>query len=41
MARQAFRYVYPDAKLRFEYTTSSSSLQEKLGAAEGKEKKKA
>jgi len=30
MSRQAFRYVYPDAKLKFEYTTSSSSLQEKL-----------
>ncbi len=31
MARQAFRYCRPDAKLRFEYTTSSSSLQDKLG----------
>ena len=31
MAQQAFRYVYPDRKLRFQYTTSSSSLQEKLG----------
>jgi len=31
MARQAFRYCYPDKKLKFEYTTSSSSLQEKLG----------
>ena len=31
MARQAFRYVNPDGKLKFEYTTSSSSLQEKLG----------
>lgn len=30
MSRQAFRYCYPDAKLKFEYTTSSSSLQEKL-----------
>ena len=30
-SRQAFRYIYPDKKLRFEYTTSSSSLQEKLG----------
>ncbi len=30
MSRQAFRYVYPDAKLKFEYTTSSSSLQQKL-----------
>lgn len=31
MAQAAFRYVYPDKKLRFQYTTSSSSLQEKLG----------
>lgn len=31
MSRQAFRYCRPDAKLRFEYTTSSSSLQQKLG----------
>ena len=31
MAQQAFRYVYPDKKLRFQYTTSSTSLQEKLG----------
>lgn len=31
MAQKAFRYVYPDKKLRFEYTTSSSNLQEKLG----------
>ncbi|PHS28234.1 MAG: ferredoxin--NADP(+) reductase [Robiginitomaculum sp.] len=31
MAQQAFRYVYPDAKLRFQYTTSSTSLQKKLG----------
>lgn len=31
MAQQAFRYIYPDKKLRFQYTTSSSSLQEKLG----------
>jgi thioredoxin reductase (NADPH) len=31
MAQQAYRYVYPDKKLRFQYTTSSSSLQEKLG----------
>lgn len=31
MSQQAFRYVYPDKKLRFQYTTSSSSLQEKLG----------
>jgi len=31
MAQQAFRYIYPEKKLRFQYTTSSSSLQEKLG----------
>ena len=31
MAQQAFRYVYPDKKLRFQYTTSSSDLQRKLG----------
>ena len=34
MARQAFRYCYPDKKLKFEYTTSSSSIQEKLGVEE-------
>jgi len=31
MAQQAFRYIYPDKKLRFQYTTSSSDLQNKLG----------
>ncbi|MBH68854.1 MAG: ferredoxin--NADP(+) reductase [Rhodospirillaceae bacterium] len=31
MSQKAFRYVYPDRKLRFQYTTSSSDLQEKLG----------
>ena len=31
MAQQAFRYVYPDRRLHFQYTTSSSDLQEKLG----------
>ena len=41
MSRQAFRYVYPDKKLRFEYTTSSSSLQEKLNVGENDEKKSA
>ena len=30
-AQQAFRYVYPEKKLRFQYTTSSSQLQSKLG----------
>ncbi len=33
MAQQAFRYVHPDKKLRFQYTTSSSNLQQKLGVA--------
>jgi thioredoxin reductase (NADPH) len=33
MAQQAFRYVHPDRKLRFQYTTSSSDLQNKLGVA--------
>jgi len=31
MAQQAHKYVYPDRKLLFQYTTSSSSLQKKLG----------
>ncbi|MCH9780424.1 MAG: NAD(P)/FAD-dependent oxidoreductase [Alphaproteobacteria bacterium] len=31
MAQQVFRYVYPDRRLRFQYTTSSSQLQRKLG----------
>jgi len=34
MSQQAFRYVYPDKKLRFQYTTSSSDLQTKLGVKE-------
>ena len=33
MAQQAFRYIYPEKKLRFQYTTSSSDLQEKLGVS--------
>jgi thioredoxin reductase (NADPH) len=36
MSRQVFRYVNPDAKLKFEYTTSSSSLQTKLGVKDEK-----
>ncbi|MBL4589433.1 MAG: NAD(P)/FAD-dependent oxidoreductase [Alphaproteobacteria bacterium] len=36
MAQQAFRYVYPDRKLRFQYTTSSTDLQGKLGVKEEK-----
>lgn len=31
MAQKAFHYIYPERKLRFEYTTSSSNLQGKLG----------
>ena len=32
-AQKAHRYVYPDRKLLFQYTTSSTSLQRKLGVA--------
>jgi len=32
-AQQAFRYVYPDKKLLFQYTTSSTNLQRKLGVS--------
>jgi thioredoxin reductase (NADPH) len=31
MAQKAHRYVHPDKKLTFQYTTSSTSLQKKLG----------
>jgi thioredoxin reductase (NADPH) len=31
MAQKAHRYVYPDKKLTFQYTRSSTSLQKKLG----------
>ncbi len=31
MAQAAFRIVYPDKKLRFQYTTASSDLHKKLG----------
>lgn len=41
MARQAFRYIYPDARLKFEYTTSSSSLQEKLDVDSNSDKERA
>ncbi len=34
MAQKAFRYVYPERKYRFQYTTSSSELHEKLGVDE-------
>jgi thioredoxin reductase (NADPH) len=33
MSQQAHRYVYPDKRLVFQYTTSSTSLQKKLGVA--------
>ena len=32
-AQKAFRYIYPDKKLLFQYTTSSTSLQKKLGVS--------
>ncbi len=38
MSRQAFKYCYPDARLKFEYTTSSSSLQKKLDVDDEKKK---
>jgi thioredoxin reductase (NADPH) len=31
MAQEAFRICFPQKKLRFQYTTASSSLQQKLG----------
>ena len=31
MSQQAFKYIFPEKKLRFQYTTTSSSLQNKLG----------
>jgi thioredoxin reductase (NADPH) len=33
MAQKAHRYVYPNKRLVFQYTTSSTSLQKKLGVA--------
>ncbi len=33
MAQQAFRYARPSEKLRFQYTTSSTTLQKRLGVA--------
>lgn len=33
MAQQAFRYINPGERLLFQYTTSSTSLQKKLGVA--------
>lgn len=34
MAQKAFQYVHPGRKWRFEYTTSSTNLQQKLGVKE-------
>jgi thioredoxin reductase (NADPH) len=34
MAHAAVKYVYPDKKTRFQYTTTSSALHEKLGVNE-------
>ncbi len=34
MAKKAFAYVYPERRYRFQYTTSSSDLQGKLGVNE-------
>ncbi|MGC1893652.1 MAG: ferredoxin--NADP(+) reductase, partial [Pseudolabrys sp.] len=33
MSQKVHRYVYPEKKLVFQYTTSSTSLQKKLGVA--------
>jgi thioredoxin reductase (NADPH) len=33
MAQAAFRIVYPEKRLVFQYTTSSTSLQKKLGVS--------
>ena len=33
MAQKAYHYVYPEKRLVFQYTTSSSALQKKLGVA--------
>jgi len=38
MAQKAYRYVYPEKRLVFQYTTSSTSLQRKLGVAPEKAK---
>ena len=37
-AQKVHRYVYPEKKLLFQYTTSSTSLQKKLGVAAEKPK---
>jgi len=33
MAQEAFHHIRPGERLLFQYTTSSSSLQKKLGVA--------
>ena len=33
MAQKAYRYIYPEKRLVFQYTTSSTNLQKKLGVA--------
>ena len=38
MAQEAFRIIHPDKKLRFQYTTSSTDLQTKLGVKDGDNK---
>ncbi len=37
MAKKAFAYVHPDRRYRFQYTTSSSDLQTKLGVTDAAE----
>jgi thioredoxin reductase (NADPH) len=32
-SQKVHRYVYPDKRLTFQYTTSSTSLQKKLGVS--------
>ncbi|MGE3624516.1 MAG: NAD(P)/FAD-dependent oxidoreductase [Bdellovibrionales bacterium] len=34
MSKKAFTYIHPDRRYRFQYTTSSSDLQSKLGVAD-------
>jgi thioredoxin reductase (NADPH) len=31
MAQKAYQYIFPDKRLLFQYTTSSTSLQKNLG----------
>lgn len=37
MAKKAFAYIHPDRRYRFQYTTSSSELQGKLGVSDAAE----